>query len=137
MWTVDDCRAALTEAVADIDGPLRIVDYRAWRSTQPIRRPTDATIVHRLGPWTQAVRSVGGRTASYTPEDCLRALRSAAHDLGETELRQDDYQAWAAEAADRPEKQAIRCHLGPWHEAVLAAGLTPGRLPKDFVASSG
>lgn len=101
---------------------------RIWRSSQRVRRPTDGTIVHRLGPWTQAVRSVGGRTVSYTSDDCLQALRSAARDLGLADLRQGDYQAWAAEAPDRPEKQAIRYHLGPWREALGAAlseGVTP------------
>lgn len=127
MWSSNDCRDALTRAIADTDGPLRIIDYRAWRSAQPIRCPTDATVVHRLGPWTLAVRSVGGRTASYTPDDCLKALRSAAHDLGLIELRQDDYQAWAAQALDRPEKQAIRYHLGAWDEALADAGVKSPR----------
>lgn len=123
MWSRGDCRASLCAATAAVDGPLRIIDYRAWRQTQTNRRPSDAVIVTHLGPWTPAVRSVGGRTVHFTPADCVAALVAAATDLQITVLRQVDYQTWAATNPGRPEQQAIIHHLGPWSPAVGAVGL--------------
>lgn len=71
----------------------------------------------------------------YTTNDCVRALQAAAGDLGVSHLRIVDYRAWRRSQEHRPGEGRIRELLGPWVEAVEAAGLMPARLaprpPRD------
>lgn len=63
-FTDDDCLDALRAADDLGVDVLRLVDYRAWRASQPALRPASGCVVRHLGPWAQAVESAG-----------LRALR--------------------------------------------------------------
>lgn len=66
-FTEADCLDALRRAAADLDLELlRGDDYCAWRTTQPGTVPARSCIVRHLGPWADAVRAAGLRSARPT-----------------------------------------------------------------------
>jgi len=63
-----------------------------------------------------------GRDTRYDRDDCIRALRKAAAELGEP-LGQTEFEQWAAGSNDRPSRPTIARHLGSWLEACSDAGV--------------
>ncbi len=60
----------------------------------------------------------------FSDAECLDALRRAGDDLGVEVLRTIAYRAWRAEQDELvPAEACIVRHLGPWADAVGAAGL--------------
>ncbi len=64
-----------------------------------------------------------GRQYKYTDEELLQMIRDKAEELGRSPKK-----------SEIPESSRIKSRFGPWHKAVIAAGLTPyrgGQTPKS------
>lgn len=61
-------------------------------------------------------------TRAWTDDELIDVLHAAALECGEP-LRVKAYRAWAAEREDRPGSDVVVAALGPWAEALDAAGL--------------
>lgn len=121
----EDCLEALrAEAV---DGRLSYQQYR-----ESGRRPSFPVIKKHFGSFAHARQEAGlkppkkrpKRVRTYTDEDILSALKSAASEQEDGRLSADQYQA----SGYKPSVYTVAERFGTWLAALKAAGLkSPGR----------
>jgi transposase len=131
-YTDRDIILALTTAAARLGRVPSAKDYAAV--ARQAQLPSLATVLNRMGGWTNAVTAAGLRPAAlrparprrrrWTQEACWDALRRAADDLGEIPSVLA-YERYAAGRTDLPSSATIRNRLGRW--STLATRLAAQR----------
>jgi uncharacterized protein (DUF433 family) len=118
-YTDDDITLALTSAAAQLGRAPTAKEYAAIARRG--RLPSLATVLNRMGGWSNALASAGLRTAAparprsrrWTEEACWDALVRAADELGEIPSVLA-YERFAAGRSDLPSSATIRNRLGRW-----------------------
>jgi hypothetical protein len=107
--------------------------------------PSLPTVLNRMGGWTRAVRAAGmeplssprrTRKRRWTEDACLKALRSAMHELGEIPTIRA-YERIAADRDDLPSSATVRNRLGSWGAIVTHLAADRNRAQLDAQLESG
>lgn len=127
QYTTDDIHTALNAAAESCGEPLRIADYREWRSDIDGDYPAQSRISHRVG-WAAAcegagVRSTGMGGWDYKRSDIKAAIQMAATASGEP-LTPENYHQWRKNVDTvHPPAIMISNRVG-WDGACDLAGVT-------------
>jgi hypothetical protein len=119
-YSDSDIAAALTSVAVSLGHVPRVKEYEAFASTCGC--PSLATVVNRMGGWTNAVKAAGlthastpARTRSrrWTADACWTAVRRAVAELEQipTVVMYDRH---AAGRPDLPSSATLRNRLGRW-----------------------
>jgi uncharacterized protein (DUF433 family) len=114
-----DITRALTTAAEELGRAPNAKEYAAIARRE--RLPSLATVLNRMGGWSNALTSAGLRPAAparrrsrrWTEEACWDALRRAADELGAIPSV-IAYERFAAGRSDLPSSATIRNRLGRW-----------------------
>lgn len=156
-----DITLALVSVATLLDRVPSAKEYAAL--ARGLRLPSLATVLNRLGGWSNAVAAAGlrdnggaarTRTRRWTQDACWDALRRAVDELGEIPSVLA-YERFAAGRGDLPSSATIRNRLGRWSSltaqlaaqreltrqartrARMAAGaLAPERLPEPVAVTA-
>ena len=129
-YSEEDITLALRSAADELGRAPSAKEYAAVARRGPL--PSLATVLNRMGGWSNALRTAGLRTAAparprsrrWTEEACWEALRRAVDELGEIPSVLG-YERFAAGRSDLPSSATIRNRLGRWSS--LAARLAAQR----------
>ncbi len=134
MYSDGDITWAVLSAAARIGRVPSAKEYAAL--ARRLQLPSLATVLNRMGGWSNAIAAAGLRPAPvparrprrrrWTEDACWEALRRAVDELGEIPSVVA-YERLAAGRDDMPSSATIRNRLGRW--SILQAQLTGERQP--------
>lgn len=102
-------------------------EYEAWRRDHP-GAPSCAAILHAFGTWHRALSLAGTAVSDPRAAACIAALRRWAASLGsESNRTSSGYAAWSGAQPSAPSLPVLRAVLGPWPDALRAAGVEVGQ----------
>jgi hypothetical protein len=144
IYTDGDIAAAVSAVAAGLGRVPSAKEYGALARERDY--PCLATVLNRMGGWTNAVHAAGltpsstptrtpTRTPRWTAEACWSAMRRSVAELGHIPSIAG-YDRYAADRIDLPSSATLRNRLGRWSQITtqLAAEREPAHHPHREIA---